>query len=47
MKTFLVELTVDVDDDYDEEVSKKDIEKYLNNIDPSFGVVTVQNIQEE
>jgi hypothetical protein len=45
MKTFLVELTVDVDDD--EEITSREIEKMLNDIDPKFGVVTVQNIQEE
>jgi hypothetical protein len=45
MKTFIVELTVDVDDE--EEISEKEIRKVLDSIDPRFGIFTVQNVTEE
>lgn len=45
MKTFIVELTVDVDDD--EEISEKEIRNTFEDIDPQFGIVTVQNVTKE
>jgi len=45
MRTFLVELTVDVDDD--EPMTTKDIRQAIEDIDPDFGIFTVQNISEE
>lgn len=45
MKTFLVELTVSFDDD--ENPTEKAVRAIFEDIDPSLGIVVVENIQED
>jgi hypothetical protein len=44
MKTFIVELTVDVDD---EDISEKDIRQAFEDLDFGTGIVIVENVTEE
>jgi hypothetical protein len=45
MITFIVELTVDFDDD--ELISEEGVRKLFDSLDPSFGIVTVDSVQKE
>lgn len=48
MKTFLVELTVDVDDDWDETFTEQKVENLFADFEPAPGVVvSVANVYEQ
>ncbi len=46
MKSFLIELTLDIDEDADPEMDTMDVACIFADFDPGCGVLTVENIQE-
>ena len=46
MKVYLVEVEVRVDDDEDSKDKRQEITRAIENLDPSIGIFTVENITE-